>query len=127
MIDDANDNMWHLVHRPGPGNGYWRLRSGKTHHPTSKPLLTLEQIYRCYVVYARRWLIVAPSLLLYLGGVAMAIKLIHAELHLGHGGSSLLEGSLQPWWRAFFAITAVQNGMTTGMFLNNIHNVPVSN
>lgn len=80
----------------------------------SHPFFRVQQIYRCYIVYARRRFVVLPSLILYLGGVAMAIKLIQAEATLNKAGTTLLAGELQPWWRAFFAITAVQNVLTTG-------------
>ncbi|KAJ7831553.1 hypothetical protein B0H13DRAFT_2113279, partial [Mycena leptocephala] len=36
-------------------------------------------VYRCFIVYGRRWLAITVSFTLYLTGIAMAVKLMHAE------------------------------------------------
>lgn len=55
-----------------------------------------------------------PSIILYLGGVSMAIKLIQVEADPAtHKQISLNSSQIRPWWTAFFVITAAQNTLTT--------------
>lgn len=70
-------------------------------------------IYRCYIVYGRRWIVVVPSFMLYLTGIAMAIKLMFVEITTSNGAITLNSNVIKPWWSAFFAITAAQNVLTT--------------
>lgn len=74
-------------------------------------------IYRCYIVYARRWQVVVPSGILYLVGIAMAIKLCVVEGVTSNSAITLNSSVIEPWWCAFFAITAAQNTLTTSMSL----------
>ncbi|KAJ6522879.1 hypothetical protein B0H19DRAFT_1386553 [Mycena capillaripes] len=71
-------------------------------------------IYRCYIVYGRRWPVVIPSFILYLTGIAMAIKLMYVEITTSNSAITLNSNVIKPWWSAFFAITAAQNVLTTG-------------
>jgi len=81
-------------------------------------------IYRCWVVYGRRWLIIVPSVILYLGGVSMAVKLIQVEADPDtHKAISLNSDQIRPWWTAFFVITAVQNTLTTCILIYRIWRV----
>lgn len=81
-------------------------------------------IYRCWVVYGRRWLIIVPSVILYLGGVSMAAKLIQVEADPDtHKAISLNSDQIRPWWTAFFVITAVQNTLTTCILIYRIWRV----
>jgi hypothetical protein len=49
---------------------------------------------------------------LFLGSVAMLIKLIAAESTIGQKAITLRW--TEPWWTAFFASIMVQNTLTTG-------------
>ncbi|KAF9444736.1 hypothetical protein P691DRAFT_736036 [Macrolepiota fuliginosa MF-IS2] len=81
-------------------------------------------IYRCWVVYGRRWLVIVPSLVLYLGGVSMACKLIEVEANPSTlRNISLNSSQILPWWIAFFAITAIQNTLTTSILVWRIWRV----
>ncbi|KAF5347962.1 hypothetical protein D9756_010218 [Leucocoprinus leucothites] len=81
-------------------------------------------IYRCWIVYGRRWLVITPSLILYLGNLAMAAKLIEVEANPKTlRGISLNSDQIRPWWLAFFAIVAVQNTLTTGILIWRIWRV----
>ncbi|KAF8188838.1 hypothetical protein K438DRAFT_1936197 [Mycena galopus ATCC 62051] len=73
-------------------------------------------IYRCFVVYGRRWPAIAVSFMLYLAGIAMGIKLINAAITLN-------SNVIKPWWSAFFAITAAQNVLTTSLLVWRIWRV----
>ncbi|KAF5347892.1 hypothetical protein D9756_010197 [Leucocoprinus leucothites] len=81
-------------------------------------------IYRCWIVYGRRWLVITPSLILYLGNLAMAAKLIEVEANpKTHRDISLNSSQIRPWWLAFFAITAIQNILTTAILIWRIWRV----
>ncbi|KAJ6576670.1 hypothetical protein DFH09DRAFT_1149970 [Mycena vulgaris] len=84
-------------------------------------------IYRCYIVYGRRWLVVVPSFVLYLTGIAMAIKLMYVEITTSNGAITLNSNVIKPWWSAFFAITAAQNVLTTGLLVWRIWRVEHQN
>ena len=68
-------------------------------------LADLVLVYRCYVVYARRWLFVVPSVTLHLVGVAVALNLLLVI------PSNSLE--LSTWWSLLFGATVAQNLLTT--------------
>lgn len=75
----------------------------------------VSQIYRCWIVYERRWLVITPSLFLYLGSIAMAIKILETECNPATIQSITLNSSqIRPWYATFFGINAVQNFLTTG-------------
>ena len=73
-------------------------------------------IYRCFVVYGRRWQAIAVSFILYLTGIAMGIKLMSVEITTSNAAITLNSNVIKPWWSAFFAITAAQNVLTTCKF-----------
>ncbi|KAJ7841490.1 hypothetical protein B0H14DRAFT_2512249, partial [Mycena olivaceomarginata] len=77
----------------------------------------------CYVVYSRRWRVLIPSLILYLGGVGMGIKLIQAQVSLNHANATMNSPEIHPWWFALFCITVVQNTLTTGLLIWRIWRV----
>jgi hypothetical protein len=55
-----------------------------------------------------------PSLVLYLAGISMAIRLIQVEADPGTSrASSVVSDQIRPWLLAFFSITAAQNALTT--------------
>ncbi|KAJ7738815.1 hypothetical protein B0H16DRAFT_1569925 [Mycena metata] len=83
----------------------------------------LVLIYRCYIVYSRRWKVLIPSLILYFGGIAMAIKLIEAQASLKHEESTINSSDIRPWSETLFCITAVQNTLTTGLLIWRIWRV----
>ncbi|KAJ7230226.1 hypothetical protein GGX14DRAFT_410176 [Mycena pura] len=80
-------------------------------------------IYRCFVVYGRRWRAIAVSFTLYLAGIAMSIKLMHVEITTSNAGITLNSNVIKPWWSAFFAITAAQNVLTTSLLVWRIWRV----
>ncbi|KAJ7221852.1 hypothetical protein B0H12DRAFT_301649 [Mycena haematopus] len=86
-------------------------------------------IFRCYVVYGRRWPIIVPSFILYLAGIAMACKLMQVEITTtsGDGRITLNSNVIKPWWSAFFAITAAQNVLTTTLLVWRIWRVEHQN
>ncbi|KAJ6467315.1 hypothetical protein C8R45DRAFT_1078560 [Mycena sanguinolenta] len=80
-------------------------------------------MYRCYIVYSRRWKVLIPSLILYLGGIAMGIKLIEAQVSLNHANATMISPEIRPWWFTLFCITVVQNTLTTGLLIWRIWRV----
>ncbi|KAJ7894316.1 hypothetical protein B0H14DRAFT_802797 [Mycena olivaceomarginata] len=80
-------------------------------------------IYRCFIVYGRRWRAIAVSFTLYLAGIAMGIKLMHVEITTSNAVITLNSNVIKPWWSAFFAITAAQNVLTTSLLVWRIWRV----
>ncbi|KAJ6447841.1 hypothetical protein C8R45DRAFT_1047206 [Mycena sanguinolenta] len=80
-------------------------------------------IYRCYIVYSRRWKVIIPSLILFFGGVATAIKLVEAQASLKHEETTMNSSDIRPWSETLFCITAVQNTLTTGLLIWRIWRV----
>jgi hypothetical protein len=53
-------------------------------------------IYRCYIVYGRRWKVVVPSFILFLTGIATVIGLMEAQITTGNAAITLTsEGSIR--------------------------------
>jgi len=84
-------------------------------------------IYRCFVVYGRRWPAIAVSFTLYLTGIAMSIKLMYVEITTTNAAITLNSNVIKPWWSAFFAITAAQNVLTTSLLVWRIWRVEHQN
>jgi len=73
-------------------------------------LQSFSQVFRCWIIYSRQYLIILPSFTLFLVDLAMAIKLIqiHANPHVTPDINVIT-----PWWLSFLALTAAQNTLTT--------------
>ncbi|KAF7378449.1 hypothetical protein MSAN_00271900 [Mycena sanguinolenta] len=84
-------------------------------------------IYRCFIVYGRRWPAIAVSFILYLAGIAMGIKLMYVEITTSDAAITLNSNVIKPWWSAFFAITAAQNVLTTSLLVWRIWRVEHQN
>ncbi|KAJ7451237.1 hypothetical protein B0H11DRAFT_1642687, partial [Mycena galericulata] len=84
-------------------------------------------IYRCHIVYGRRWKIIVPSFMLYLTGIAMAIGLMEAQITTSNAAITLTSDVVRPWSSAFFAITAAQNILTTSLLVWRIWRVEHQN
>ncbi|KAF7348477.1 hypothetical protein MVEN_01365000 [Mycena venus] len=84
-------------------------------------------IYRCFIVHGRRWLVIVPSFILYLTGIAMAVKLMVVEITVTNAAQTLNSSVIEPWWCAFFAITAAQNVLTTSLLVWRIWRVEHQN
>lgn len=81
-------------------------------------------IYRCWVVYGRRWLVVAPSLILFLGCISVAARLIEIGVEpTTQRTLALNSNQVLAWGMAFFAITAAQNVLTTSVLVWRIWRV----
>jgi hypothetical protein len=74
-------------------------------------------VYRCFIVYGRRWLPIAVSFVLYLTGIAMGVQLMHTEITTSNNAITLNSNPIKPWWSAFLVITAAQNILTTCKFI----------
>ncbi|KAJ6620469.1 hypothetical protein B0H10DRAFT_2215986 [Mycena sp. CBHHK59/15] len=84
-------------------------------------------IYRCYIVYGRRWKVIVPSFMLYLTGIATAIGLMEAQITTSNAAITLTSDIMRPWSSAFFAITAAQNILTTSLLVWRIWRVEHQN
>lgn len=84
-------------------------------------------IYRCYIVYARSWRVIIPSVILYGGGVAMSLAILGVAVTKSSAISLNWWSVIKPWWAAFFAITALQNLLTTSLLIWRIWRVEHQN
>ncbi|KAF9448966.1 hypothetical protein P691DRAFT_703990 [Macrolepiota fuliginosa MF-IS2] len=81
-------------------------------------------IYRCWIVYGRRWLVITPSLILLFGCVSVAVRLIDVWVEPSTQKTIVLNSNqLLAWVLAFFAITAMQNILTTSILVWRIWRV----
>ena len=73
-------------------------------------IIFFSQVFRCWIIYGRQYLIILPSLTLFLVDLAMAAKLteIIANPHVTANMNVII-----PWWLSFLALTAAQNTLTT--------------
>ncbi|KAF8168632.1 hypothetical protein K438DRAFT_1983774 [Mycena galopus ATCC 62051] len=96
-----------------------------SHFALDDSFLTQSPPYlsRCYIVYSCRWKVLIPSLILYLGGVAIAIKLVEAQASLKHEEITMNSSDIRPWSETLFCVTAVQNTLTTGLLIWRIWRV----
>ncbi|KAF7374543.1 hypothetical protein MSAN_00338900 [Mycena sanguinolenta] len=84
-------------------------------------------IYRCFVVYGRRWPAIAVSFILCLAGIAMGIKVMQIEITTSNAAIAISSNAINPWESAFFAITAAQNVLTTSLLVWRIWRVERQN
>ncbi|KAJ7893252.1 hypothetical protein B0H13DRAFT_2037510 [Mycena leptocephala] len=84
-------------------------------------------VYRCFIVYGRRWLPIAVSFVLYLTGIAMGVQLMHTEFTASNNAITLNFNPIKPWWSAFLVITAAQNILTTSLLVWRIWRIEHQN
>ncbi|KAJ7037807.1 hypothetical protein C8F04DRAFT_1329070 [Mycena alexandri] len=84
-------------------------------------------IFRCWVVYGKSWLVVAFSLLLYLGSGVCGAMILRIEgtlrLHVLITGAS----SIKPLILSFWVLTIVQNILTSALLIFRIWRVDQQN
>ncbi|EKM77396.1 hypothetical protein AGABI1DRAFT_93465 [Agaricus bisporus var. burnettii JB137-S8] len=69
----------------------------------------------CWIVYERRWLVIAPSLILYFCAIAMMIKVVEIESNPRVVES--ITNAIHPWFATMFGVSVVQNISTTGLLV----------
>ncbi|KXN83507.1 hypothetical protein AN958_01365 [Leucoagaricus sp. SymC.cos] len=75
------------------------------------------QIYRCWIVYGRRWLVIIPSALLYLANLAISLR-VFAMMGAAGGIPTLTNaGAFRTSLLAFCSTIAAQNVLTTGILI----------
>ncbi|KXN92972.1 hypothetical protein AN958_09154 [Leucoagaricus sp. SymC.cos] len=83
-------------------------------------------IYRCWIVYGRRWLAIAPSLTLYLANWGIGIRLYEltgASGGLPGGVIVANAGAFRAWLLAFLVAITAQNILTTSILIWRIWKV----
>jgi hypothetical protein len=81
---------------------------------SSFSFVAMMQVYRCWIVYGRSWLVIALPLLLVLGNAAVAGVVMYLEITL-HAHALLNIRQLKPFGAAFWAMTIVINVLTTSV------------
>ena len=72
------------------------------------------QIYRCYVVYGRRWVVVLPSSILWLAGFACAIAETYYSSTASQPTGLVGAAKIEPFLNAFIVCCVTLNVITTG-------------
>ncbi|KAJ7719942.1 hypothetical protein B0H16DRAFT_1386994 [Mycena metata] len=84
-------------------------------------------IFRCWVVYGKSWLVIAASMLLYVGSTVTGIMILRIEgtlhLHVLITGAS----AIKPLITSFWILTIVQNILTTTLLFSRIWKVDQQN
>ncbi|KAF8157258.1 hypothetical protein B0H34DRAFT_712941 [Crassisporium funariophilum] len=83
-------------------------------------------IYRCWVLYDKSWIVVAFSVILWLGCFSTTVWVIYLEATL-HSRVLVSASQLLPAGTSFWALTIVLNIITTGLLLWRIRSVELSN
>ncbi|KIP07596.1 hypothetical protein PHLGIDRAFT_35367 [Phlebiopsis gigantea 11061_1 CR5-6] len=77
-------------------------------------------IYRCYVVYSRNWLVIAPLCLIWLAGMATEGVSCYIEFTL-HQSALLNTSQLTPFITSFLTITLALNLIATSMIVYKVY------
>ncbi|PFH45948.1 hypothetical protein AMATHDRAFT_43879 [Amanita thiersii Skay4041] len=72
------------------------------------------QLYRCFVVWNKRWSIITLPILLLLADIGSGISLVIVLAH-PEDGASVFEGSQAKTVKSFFAMTFITNGLCAGL------------
>ncbi|KAJ7909355.1 hypothetical protein B0H13DRAFT_2272876 [Mycena leptocephala] len=75
-------------------------------------------IYRCWFLWDRSWLVIALPLLIWLANVATFIRFLVLLSQATQG--LIISSAVQPWVRGFWAMTITINVMTTSMIVARI-------
>ncbi|KAJ8495783.1 hypothetical protein ONZ45_g12709 [Pleurotus djamor] len=79
-------------------------------------------IYRCWIVYDKSYVVIFAPMIIWVVDAAMGSYILYIESHL-HQQSTLQEGRLFPAFAVFFAMTVIQNVITTSLIIICIRNV----
>ncbi|KXN88449.1 hypothetical protein AN958_07360 [Leucoagaricus sp. SymC.cos] len=77
-------------------------------------------IYRCWIVYACQWLVIVPSVILYLTNLAISFRVYAMMVEAGgipDGSVPANAGAFRSFLLAFFVTIAAQNALTTGILI----------
>ncbi|KAJ3571328.1 hypothetical protein NP233_g3828 [Leucocoprinus birnbaumii] len=86
--------------------------------------IKLAQIYRCWIVHGRRWIIIVPSIIIYLTNMAVVGRVLeNLAASSPHAQGTLNEGTVRTWILVFYATVAIQNALTTSILVWRIWRV----
>jgi len=80
-------------------------------------------LYRCWIIYSRKWMIVVLPTLLWLGCTACGIMTIYVEATLDTDGALLNAHNLIPFITSMLSLTLAMNILTTGLIVHRIWSV----
>ncbi|PSR75960.1 hypothetical protein PHLCEN_2v8765 [Hermanssonia centrifuga] len=80
-------------------------------------------IYRCFVIFSHKWLIIAFPLLMWLANVACSVMIIFITATLRQDTTISQQRLLKPFLYSFFIITIALNLLTTSMIVWKIWRV----
>ncbi|KAG5636174.1 hypothetical protein H0H81_008924 [Sphagnurus paluster] len=81
------------------------------------------KIYRCWIVWNKKWLIIAPSSLMWVAGTVCGIMTAHTEAGLSSNTSLLNEEKLVPFITSMLTLTLVMNLLTTSLIVYRIWSI----
>ncbi|KAF8151529.1 hypothetical protein B0H34DRAFT_728007 [Crassisporium funariophilum] len=77
-------------------------------------------LFRCWIVYSRKWYIVALPILLWLGTTVCGAMTIYVEATLDDPGAGLNASSLVPFITSMLSLTLATNVLTTSLIVHRI-------
>ncbi|KAG2002397.1 hypothetical protein CC2G_004591 [Coprinopsis cinerea AmutBmut pab1-1] len=77
-------------------------------------------LYRCWIIYNRRWLVIAFPTLLWIGCTVCGAITIYVEATLDTEGALLNAKSLIPFITSMLCLTLAMNSLTTGLIVHRI-------
>ncbi|KAF9456651.1 hypothetical protein BDZ94DRAFT_1177279 [Collybia nuda] len=116
--------VWRAFVQPPPGGAAVSFKELSYWGTVLKSVFLLFQttigdamlIYRCWIVYARSWLVVAFSILMWIGGSICAIFIVYYESTIKQH-ALVSAGVLHPFGVAFWATTVALNVITTSLLV----------
>lgn len=78
--------------------------------------LISQQIYRCYVIYSRRWLVIGFPIMLWLANLALSIVIIWLTSTTRTDTIITHQRPLKPFLCSFFSATIALNLIAIGMY-----------
>ncbi|KAF5320170.1 hypothetical protein D9611_010377 [Ephemerocybe angulata] len=77
-------------------------------------------LYRCWIIYDRRWLVIATSTVLWLGCTVCGVVTVYVEATHDTTGHLLKASTLVPFMASMLCLTLVTNVLTTGLIVRRI-------
>ncbi|CAA7264462.1 unnamed protein product [Cyclocybe aegerita] len=83
-------------------------------------------LYRCFIVYSKRWLVIVLPTLLWLGTTVCGAMTIYVEATLDTSGKLLNASNLIPFITSMLCLTLATNVLTTGLIVHRIWKIRVN-
>lgn len=80
-------------------------------------------IYRCWIIYSRKWYIIVPSVTLWLGTTACGIVTCYLEAKLANNAALVNAKDIKPFITGMLSLTLTTNLITTSLIVHRIWSI----